>query len=162
LVNSFKNNKGKNLKRLTVVSLIIVFLATFVSQSQTFNNSLTNKSSYKNGKIVLNDFSIIKCSDINIKSDSISFYNINKQLNESIGVANIYSLKVKEGNNALKWAIYGALTCGFVSVMRSYEYQEIPNKPKYIAACTLSGAAIGGFIGLLVPKWKTYYFPNNK
>jgi hypothetical protein len=49
------------------------------------------------------------------------------------------------------------LLMGLIAVINVAEYPDSQNSGGLIVGFTLSGAAIGGLIGLAIPKWKTYY-----
>ncbi len=135
-----------------IVGLILLLNPILVNAQVTYN--LPPKSFYHTVNITTKDFRKYECKNVHIKSDSISFTNLYSRLNESLALTDIDYMRVKEGNQALKWCGYGALLMGLITVINVPDYS---NSGGLIAGITLSGAAIGGLIGLTIPKRKTYY-----
>jgi hypothetical protein len=135
---------------------LILLLFPFIVNSQVTYN-LPPKSYYSSVNVTVKDFRKYECKNVYIKSDSISFTNLNSRLKESLALSNIDYMRVKEGNQALKWCGYGALLMGLTAVLNVSEYPDSQNPGGLIIGFTISGAAIGGLIGLAIPKWKTYY-----
>lgn len=148
-------------KVIFLLVLIMIFLPYF-AKSQTANYNIPPKSFYKNATITLKDFEKYKCKNLAIQSDSVSFTNLNKRLSESIALANIDYIRVKEGNQAITGCIYGAIFMGITAWYSSinYGYYNNQNSGQAVAVLTISGGVIGGLIGLAIPKWKTYYLDN--
>jgi hypothetical protein len=46
---------------------------------------------------------------------------------------------------------------GLTAALNVFEYPDTQNSGGLIVGFTLSGAVIGGLIGLAIPRWKTYY-----
>lgn len=139
-----------------------MILCPFLAKSQSTNYNLPPKTFYKSATITLKDFSKYQCKDLTIQTDSVTFKNINKRLAESVALANIDYMRVKEGNQAITGCIYGALLMGVTALYSSMNYGYNSNynnqySGQVIAVCTLTGGLIGGLIGLAVPKYKTYY-----
>jgi hypothetical protein len=142
--------------RSLIIALLLFVL--FTVKSQVIGYNLPPKSFYDDVKITMKDFTKYECKNVYIKSDSVSFLNINKQKYESLALSKIDYLRVQEGNQALKWCGYGALLMGLIAVINVTEYpNNMQNPSGLIIGFTLSGAVIGSLIGLAVPKWKTYY-----
>lgn len=134
-------------------------LVSVLAQAQgTYN--LPPKSFYKSANVTLKDFSKYECKNVYIQSDSIFFTNLNTRFNESLALSDIDYIRVKEGNQGLKWCGLGALCMGLITVLNAAEYPNLRDSGGIIVGFTVSGAAIGGLIGLAIPKWKTYYLNN--
>jgi hypothetical protein len=138
-----------------IVGLILVLVPFLVKSQVTYN--LPPKSFYNTVNVTMKDFTKYECRKVYIKSDSISFTNLNAQLTESLALSNIDYMRVQEGTQALKWCGYGALLMGLIAVINVSEYPNSQNSGGVIVGFTISGAAIGSLIGLAIPKWKTYY-----
>lgn len=138
-----------------ILSIILIFPLLVYSQISKYY--LPPKNIYKNATITLKDFSKYEAKQIYIKSDSIVFLNINTNLNENIALSKIDYIRVQEGNQALMWCGYGALLMGLISALNVMDVPNVQNPGAIILGFTISGAAIGGLIGLGIPKRKTYY-----
>lgn len=138
-----------------IVNFILLLVPFFVNSQVTYN--LPPKSFYNTVNVTMKDFKKYECKKVYIKIDSITYINHNTRFNESLALSNIDYMRVQEGNQALKWCGYGALLMGLIAVLNVTEYPNSQNSGGLIVGFTLSGAAIGGLIGLAIPKWKTYY-----
>lgn len=138
-----------------IVCFTLLLVSFHVNSQVTYN--LPPKSFYNSVNVTMKDFKKYECKKVYIKSDSISFINLNTLLHESLALSNIDYMRVQEGNQALKWCGYGALLMGLIAVQNVTEYPNSQNSGGLIVGFTISGAAIGGLIGLAIPKWKTYY-----
>lgn len=141
---------------MRIIICLIVLLVSFSLKSQVTYN-LPPQSFYNTVNVTMKDFRKYECKKVYIKSDSISFLNRNTQLYQKIALSNIEYMRVHEGNQALKWSGYGALFMGLITVLNVAQYPDSQNSGGMIVGFTISGAAIGGLIGLGIPKWKTYY-----
>ena len=90
----------------------------------------------------------------------LSFINSNSKLQEMLAYSDIDYIRIKEGNQAFTWGGYGALFMGLMSVLNVLEYPNPQNSGVVIVSFTVSGAVLGGLIGLTIPRWKTYYLDN--
>ena len=141
---------------MKIIVCFTLLLVPFLLNSQVIYN-LPPKSFYNTVNVTMKDFKKYECKKVYIKSDSISFVNLNTRLNESLALSNIDYMRVQEGNQALKWCGYGALLMGLIAILNVTEYPNSQNSGGLIVGFTISGAAIGGLIGLAMPMWKTYY-----
>lgn len=141
---------------MKIIVCFTLLLVTFRVNSQVPYN-LPPKSFYNTVNVTMKDFKKYECKKVHITSDSISFIDINSRLNGSLALSDIDYMRVQEGNQALKWCGYGALLMGLMAVISVLEYPNPHNSGGVIVGFTMSGAAIGGLIGLAIPKWKTYY-----
>ena len=137
------------------VILILLQVPYLVKSQVTYN--LPPKSYYSTVSVTMKDFRKYECKNVNIKSDSIFFTNFNSRLSESLPLSNIDYIRVQEGNQAMMWCGYGALLMGLTAVLNVTEYPNSQNAGGLIVGFTISGAAVGGLIGLAIPKKKTYY-----
>lgn len=138
--------------------LLILVLISMVVKSQITTYNLPPKVYYSQAKITLTDFTKYECNELLIKSDSVFFVNSNYNSNGSLALSKIDYIRVKTGNQGLKWCGYGALFMGLVAVSNlggypNYQYDS----GGFVIGFTLSGALIGGLVGLAIPKWKSYY-----
>ena len=144
------------MNKFLVVQLLL--LISILANSQVVKLNLPPNSNYRNVNITLKDFTKHEGMKVHISEDSISFIDVNTKQYQQINLSNIDYLRVKEGNQSAKWAGLGALCMGLTAIISVIEYPNYYNNPAgIIFGFTLSGAAIGGLIGLAVPKWKTYY-----
>jgi len=144
------------MKKLFVIQFL-VFISIFAN-SQVVKLNLPPNSYYRNVNITLKDFTKYEGMKVHISEDSISFIDVNTNQYMDLNFTNIDYLRVKEGNQALKWAGLGALCMGLSAIIAVAEYPDYyRNSGGFIFGFTLSGAVLGGLIGLAVPKWKTYY-----
>jgi hypothetical protein len=141
---------------MRIIVCLIVLLVPFTLKCQVTYN-LPPKTFYNTVNVTMKDFRKYECKKVYIKSDSISFLNHNTQLNQKIALSNIEYMRVHEGNQALKWCGYGALFMGLLAVLNVAQYPDTRSSGGIIVGFTVSGAAIGGLLGLGIPKWKTYY-----
>ena len=138
--------------------LVLAFLLLCaVARAQTPTYNLPPKTFYKRVNITLKDFSKFECKSVTISPENVSFINLRTSLNESLPIHKIDYMRVQEGTQAAKWACLGALFMGVTAALNVYEYPESKNQGSTIVTFTISGAVIGGLIGLAIPKWKTYY-----
>lgn len=138
-----------------IIGFLLLFLPALVNAQAPYN--LPPKSFYRTANVTLKDFSKYECRNVHIQSDSIYFTNTKSRSSESLALSDIDYIRVKEGNQALKWSGLGALCMGLITALNTTEYSTSGDTGTLIAGFTISGAAIGGLIGLTVPKWKTYY-----
>jgi len=146
--------KYKAMRKSITFTLLIV---SIIAQSQVTNYNLPPKTFYKKVNVTLKDFTKYECKSVNINTETISFINLNTNLNESLALTKINYLRVQNGNQALKWSGLGALLMGLTAALNVFEYPDTQNSGGLIVGFTLSGAVIGGLIGLAIPRWKTYY-----
>lgn len=142
------------MKYIILVALLIV---SFVANSQVVKYNLPPKSYYNNANITLKDLTKYECMKVYIKSDSISFIKISTDEPQTISLSNVDYIRTKSGNQALVGAGIGALVMGLSALSSVVEYPGYVDAGEFVLAFTVSGAAIGGLIGLVIPKWKTYY-----
>jgi hypothetical protein len=151
------------MKNVMISIILILTFLPFIAKSQTTQYNLPPKSFYRFASITLKDFTKYECKDLSIKSDSASFRDINKRLAESVALANVDYIRVKEGNQVVTGILFGALIMGLTSASSAMNYNynyNSQNAGPIIVVCTVTGGLIGGLIGLAVPKWKTYYLEN--
>ena len=142
------------MKKLIIPILLFISL---LANSQVVKYNLPPKSYYNKANITLKDFKKYECMKVYIKSDSISFIKIYDSEPQSISLSNIDYIRVKSGNQAIAGAGLGALLMGLSALNSVVQYPGYVDSGEFILAFTLSGAALGGLIGLVIPKWKTYY-----
>ena len=141
------------------IAVITLFLfIPFIAKPQTPNYNLPPLNYYEIGTITLKDFTKYECRKIHIIGDSLRFVNINSGLNQTMPLINIDYLRVKVGNQGWMWCGYGALLMGLSAILAvAGEEAAVDDPAGIIIGFTLGGAAVGGLIGLAIPKWKTYY-----
>jgi hypothetical protein len=145
------------MKKIVLALVILIPFTPLVLKGQVEQYNLPPKIYYKRGKITLHDFTKYEGIQINIMSDNITFINSNTNLNQSLMLSNIDYLRVQEGNQALMWSGLGALLFGLSGLLAVMDEPYLDNPGGWVVGFTISGAAIGGLIGLAIPKWKTYY-----
>ena len=75
---------------------------------------------------------------------------------KSVAMSRVDYIQIPEGNYSLLFSGCGAVLAGSVS-LRDVVYDEnIRNLIMYVTTFTISGAVIGGLIGMAFPKWKFY------
>jgi hypothetical protein len=136
-------------------SLVLLIPLILNAQVEKFN--LPPKTVYNRGKITLIDFTKYEGKKLFIMPESISFIHVSSNLNQSIMLSEIDYIRVQEGTQALTWCGYGALFMGLVALLNVIDEPYIQNPGGLVVGFTISGAVIGGLIGLAIPKWKTYY-----
>lgn len=137
---------------------MVLLLIPIIGKTQIINYNLPPKQYYNRANITLKNFSKYECQKLNIKSDSLSFMNIHSSANVSLALNQIDYIRVQNGNEILQWGGYGALLVGLIAILNVAKYPNSQSNPiNIIAGFTISGAVLGGLIGLAIPKWKTYY-----
>lgn len=147
---------------MRIIFVIIVcagfILPAFPQQSPEFS-----RNSYTKGVITFPNFSKNAVSDIRILKDSILYKSsltgqyVKKSFND------IYYIKVLEGNNGLKGAMFGLIVTGVITlsevitVSTSDDYIFKDNAGLIYLGLNSAGFCVGGLIGLAFPKWRTYY-----
>jgi len=111
---------------------------------------------YYKGKIALKNSIKYNAKKIYINSDSITFKNDLTGLGKSIMLSKIDYIQVQEGTHTLLFCAFGAMIAGLGSLDGIVNDQSIQHPLMYIADFTISGAIIGGLIGLATPKWRSY------
>jgi len=138
----------------------IFFLLLFFSFGQSNKYNLPPNQYYKNAKISLKNFSKYEAKDLRILSDTISFFNKKTLTMNVLDLNKIEYFRIQVGNQSMKYAGYGSLIVCLIAIVNVYnipQNQRINNSGGIVLGFTISGALIGGLIGLSVPKWKTYY-----
>ena len=143
------------MKKLIIAQILIIFSISVLAQVVKYN--LPPKSQYQTGSITLKDFKKYECIKVQISEDSVTFININSNQLQTLPLSTVDYFRVKEGSQAGKWAGLGGLVMGLSALSAVIEYPGYYDAGSFIFVSTLSGAAIGGLIGLFIPKWKTYY-----
>jgi hypothetical protein len=139
------------------IIIALVLLIPLISRAQIAKYNLPPKTYYNSVKITLKDFTKYEGKKVYIMSDSISFINLSSNLNQSIMLSKIDYIRVQEGTQALTWCGYGGLLMGLSALLIIIDEPYFDNPGGFVVGFTISGAAIGGLIGLAIPKWKTYY-----
>ena len=145
------------MKKIVLFFLILMPLTPLTLKGQVKQYNLPPKFYYNKGTITLHDFTKYEGTQITIMSDSINFINTYTNLNQSLMLSNIDYLRVQEGNQALMWSGLGALLFGLSGILAVMDEPYIDNPGGWVVGFTISGAVIGGLVGLAIPKWKTYY-----
>ncbi|MFB6341590.1 hypothetical protein ACE1ET_07700 [Saccharicrinis sp. FJH62] len=142
------------------LSVVLIFtLLTASAFAQLKKSNLPPKSFYLQAKITTTDFNSYNGLNMNIKSDSLNFMSIENQIYESLALKNVKYLQVPEGNHFAAGAFWGGLISTAIGALSTYK-NSTPHgldDGKRIFKFSIGGAAIGGLIGLSLPKWKTYY-----
>jgi hypothetical protein len=142
------------------IILIIVLFFPFLLKAQTLQYNLPPKLHYNRANITLKDFTKFEGKKLQIMSDSVCFLNARANINQCVVLSSVEYFRVQEGTQALKWCGYGALFMGLSAVIGVMNEPTYPKPGAFIVGFTLSGAAIGGLIGLAIPRWRTYYVGN--
>lgn len=154
---------GQSFIRVDIIKNILVFLIMFVPITALSNENkfiIPTSIYYENGFLTSNNSKEYPCSNMNITKDSISYYNINKRLQESIALSDLNRMRVIEGNYGLKGAILGFFAFQSYTLLFGNQDNSPYNHEKCgpIITSALLGAGIGYVVGITIPKWKTYYF----
>ncbi|MEI6089017.1 MAG: hypothetical protein WCR42_01055 [bacterium] len=156
-----------SLVQLDIIKNIWIFLIIFIpitAQSQENKFTMPKELHYQSAFLTMKDSGEYPCSNLNITMDSISYYNINKRLQESIALTDLNRMRVIEGNYGFKGAVLGFFA--FQSYTLLFGNQD--NSPYNYDKCgpiignALIGAGVGYVVGIMIPKWKTYYFHSKK
>lgn len=142
---------------MTKIILTVLLFFPFIVNSQVVKYNLPPKSYYSKANITLKDFSKHEGMKVYIKSDSISFVKIYTGEPQSFFLSNVDYIRVKSGNQALVGAGIGSLLMALSAINSTIQYPGYVDSGEFILAFTVSGAVLGGLIGLVIPKWKTYY-----
>jgi hypothetical protein len=96
-----------------------------------------------------------------VDNTTIKFTDPKTGLPSSLNVVNssVNFVKVKTGTRAGEFGAVGA-GIGLVYILVSLPEDDFKNTFDRIMGYTLGGFAIGGLIGLLVPKYKNFYIQN--
>lgn len=129
-----------------IIAILLIFPLLILAQSDM---SFPPKKNYKKATVTLTSFEKIECKNLIIYSDSLTFIEINTDLSRTVLMAEVGSIRVKKGNNALPMAIYGA---GFFASVATTNFTYVPA----ILGFAGGGAVIGSLIGLTIPKTKLY------
>ena len=142
------------------LALALLLIASIGVSSQVSNQNLPPKLYYKYGKISMNNYMNYEGRQVKIKPDSISFINNYNQRCMNFALTDINYLRVRQGNQALKWCGFGAVLLGLTALLNSSKMSKDKNTINYVLAFTFTGAAVGGLIGSCIPRWKTYFLKN--
>lgn len=142
------------MKNLIIATLLII---SFTANSQIVKYNLPPKSYYKSANITMKDFKKYDGMKVYIKSDSISFVNANSELPLNISLSKVDYIRVNNGNQALVGAGLGALLMGLSALNSVVQNPGYSNGGSFVIGFTVSGAVIGGLIGVFILKKKTYY-----
>lgn len=141
--------------RITLCFLLF-FCSVLYAQEPKYN--LPPQVSYRNAKITLNDFTKFECRNLTIGEEELTFTDVYSTQQMTIPLENVNYIRVRTGNEFFKWAGLGGLLMGLISLNNAITYPGSGND--YMLGFTLSGAAVGGIVGLAIPRWKTYYISN--
>ncbi len=152
------------MKKLTYFTLFLLCLSGEIfSQTTTFK-----KNEYPLGKIMLSDFKKIDVSNVIIGKDSAYYYNTSTGKNQTNSFSDINYFRVPEGNHVNAGVGIGALTSVVIVLTAVSKVSSNPNlqfKDNAIETSMIfiaAGAGLGGLLGAITPRWKTYYFGNQK
>ncbi|MEI6751913.1 MAG: hypothetical protein WCK78_01975 [Paludibacter sp.] len=139
--------------------LLISLLISGFTYSQVVKYHLPPKSHYKSAVISMYNNEPMKISNVNIKSDSISFdiYTDSDNIYSSSPLLDVDYLQVRQGNNGLNGAIVGSLIMGSILTCKYLNYSLSIGELPELLIFTIGGASIGGVIGLMIPKKKKYF-----
>jgi hypothetical protein len=125
--------------------------------------NLPQKDHFKTAKVSLNDFTKYQASNLHILTDSIEFTDKITYHEEKISLLDVNYLRVQIGNKVPEFALYGAI-CGVLislyAIADASLYGYSANIGVASVVMIVGFTAAGGLIGLMVPKWKTYYINN--
>jgi hypothetical protein len=133
------------MKKILIAILLITPFLVFAQS----NNNLPPKKNYKKAAVTLTSFEKIECKNLIIYSDSLTFVETKTGLSRTVLMAEVGSIRVKKGNNALSMAIYGA---GISAGTAIANFTYIPA----ILGFAGGGAVFGSLIGLTMPRTKLY------
>jgi hypothetical protein len=133
------------MKSFIITILLIIPLLVMAQSDKNF----PPKKNYKKATVTLTSFEKIECKNLIIYSDSLTFTETTTGLSRIVLMTEVGSIRVKEGNNALSMALYGA---GIFAGAAISNFTYVPA----ILGFAGGGAVIGSLIGLTMPKTKLY------
>jgi len=167
-----------DLLKKTFVLLVLLVSLFNVVDAQTLE--LDVKKTYPNAQIYLNDYSVLKVKNFSL-IDSLSFSFQDSKSGNLItkSLTELKVLKIARGNNALKYAGWGAggmtmaglvivgATQNYASTARKIKEQNIPGAVREPANLFLIvaiigipvGAIVGGIIGSRTPRYVPSVIP---
>jgi hypothetical protein len=153
-----------------VLLLAILILGYSVSAQK---RTLEINKRYATAKIVQTGRGVFPVKNMTMINDTVLQYNSgggDGSINmKQISTSAVRYVKVKKGNYAGLGALAGA---GMGLLSSVYGVLTVENDPYYddtdvnwspfIVGFTAGGALIGTVVGLCIPKWRTYFIPNQK
>ena len=155
-------------KSIFYISLLLGIWSIFLPDPKAQSNLMEVGKKYTMGKIYLKTNRIVKTGKIHLENDStLTFTMPNAYQANTVSVSDVKFVKLKVGNNAIK---YGAIGAGFMagasllalSNVAADPYTETKdNAGTIILGFIGGGAVVGALIGTASPKWKTFYIKSN-
>lgn len=157
------------MKNFLMIMAILVMAGSVSAQKRTIE--LNRK--YATAKIVVTGRGIIPVKNMSLVSDTLLQYNskgsdgsiIVKQISTSV----VRYVKIKKGSYVGLGALAGA---GIGLLSSVYGVLTVKNDPSlddsgvnwgpFIVGFTAGGALIGSIVGVCIPKWKTYFIPDQR
>jgi len=155
-------------KCILILGLLLIVGSVFAQRRIVeMNKVYSTVKIYRPGKGTIQVKNMMLINDTLLQFNSIRSNGsiITKQLSTS----NIRYVKIKIGSYAAIGAAAGAGMGLFSSLYAVLLVQNDPtvddsnvNWTPYIVGFTAGGALIGSFVGLCIPKWKTYFLPDKE
>lgn len=147
------------------IILICIFLISNICAGQDISFA---RSKYQIGKISFSNFKKANIKDIEIRKDSILFYNIDASKWGTTPFSDINYIRLQEGTHVGKGALLGGSISALiilsavldVSTDKSKVFSENAFGTTFLVIA--GGTGLGALIGGATPKFKTYYFGNQK
>jgi hypothetical protein len=154
------------------VLLLVVLILGFTVSAQKRTLEINKK--YAKAKIVQMGRGTFSAKNVTLLNDTVLQYNSgggDGSLNmQQISTSTVRYVKVKKGT----YAVIGVLAGAGIGLLSSvYAVLTVENDPTYgdttdfpsgafIAGFTAGCALIGSIVGVSIPKWRTYFIPNQK
>jgi hypothetical protein len=151
------------LKQVTFLLILVSFSS--IAYSQREREQIKFNTKYSVAKIYLRDFTFKKVRNLTVADNGIATFNEIPGNTVNVSLEEFQLFKIKKGTNIVPWAValgaIGATSVFYASkdVYGSYLWDIKENKGRMTTWFTLGGAAIGGIIGAVIPRWKTLNIP---
>jgi hypothetical protein len=174
LICQYSNNNRENLKDLHMKKSLLLITLLILSISMNaqrrvieLNKKYTASKIYQHGKGTIGAKDMILVNDTLLNFKSITSEGTLRD--RELSTSNVRFVKIKKGSYAGIGAAAGA---GFGLLCSVYGVLSVKSDPTlddsgvdwgpFIAAFTVGGAVIGTIAGLCIPKWRTYFLPDNR
>lgn len=143
--------------------LALLFISVFcdIANSQIFY--LPKYKQYSNAIVSLNGFRKFEAKDLKINNDSIVFLNTLSNRIVTASLMDVNYLRVKSGTYIGECALIGGLITSLSFILAVVKVSSNTNFSMNGTVIGIGlgfaggGVLLGGLIGAMIPKWKSYY-----